>query len=335
VSHSVPVSMVLYHGDHEWAVRAVAALAAQEPACGPILVHCNDDDGTEAADLRSRLDVAGLADVSVVSSSPQNLGYSGGHNRVLREQFAAGADAVLVANADLVLRPDAVAALAALSTRLGDQVLVGPFLSLADQLGADEGLIDTTGIIWSRSGRHFDAQQGEPVALAPTGPRCVAGVSGACLYVPRLAYERIVAGSGEFFDELFVAYREDAELGFRAGLLGVASWVEPLARGSHARGTRGTSRAGSAAVNRLGVQNRFLIAFKYGHRRPGGWLQPWLRDVVVIGGVLLRERESLPGLRRAFALRHEAWAKGRLVLSVGDRRSGVKKIGTAPTGRSR
>jgi GT2 family glycosyltransferase len=238
---------------------------------------------------------------------------------VLQEQFAAGADALLVANADLVLRPDAVAAMAALSARLGDRVLVGPFLSLADPLGADEGLIDTTGIVWSRSGRHFDAQQGEPVAMAPTGPRSVAGVSGACLYVPRLAYEQIVAGSGEFFDELFVAYREDAELGFRAGLLGVASWVEPLARGSHARGTRGTSRAGSAAVNRLGVQNRFLIAFKYGTRRPGGWLQPWLRDLVVVGGVLVRERESLPGLRRALGLRREARAKGRRIRSAATR----------------
>ena len=316
MSLTVPVSIVLYHGDHDWAVRAVASFAAQQLPCGPIRVHCNDDDGTDAADLRSRLDLAGLGGWYVVSWSPQNLGYSGGHNRVLQEQFAAGAVAVLVANGDLVLRPDAVAAMAALSARLGDRVLVGPLLVLADKLGADEGLIDTTGIVWSRSGRHFDAQQGKRVALAPTGPLKVAGVSGACLYVPRLAYEQIVAGSGEFFDELFVAYREDAELGFRAALLGVASWVEPLARGAHARGTRGTSRTGSPAVNRLGVQNRFLIAFKYGSRRPGGRLLPWLRDVVVVGGVVLRERESLPGLRRAFRLRREAKAKGQRVLSA-------------------
>jgi GT2 family glycosyltransferase len=319
MSVPVPVSIVLYHGDHEWAVRAIASFAAQERPCGPILVHCNDDDGTDAADLRARLELAGLDTVVELSWGPDNLGYAGGHNRALQQQFAAGADAVLVANADLVLRPDAVAAMHALSHRLGGRVLVGPFLSLADAQGVDEGLIDTTGIVWSRTGRHFDAQQGEPDALAPTDARPVAGVSGACLYVPRPAYEAILAGSGEFFDELFVAYREDAELGFRAALLGVGSWVEPMARGSHARGSRGTTRSRSAAVNRLGVQNRFLIAFKYGRRRPGGRVLPWFRDAVVIGGVLLRERESLPGLRRAVALRREASDKGRRVLSAATR----------------
>jgi GT2 family glycosyltransferase len=308
----VPVSVVLYHGDLNWVVRAVESFTGQQPPCGPVTIMCNDDDGTEAADLRARLAVAGQH--AEVTSSSDNLGFSGGHNRILAKAFAGGAEAVLVANADLSLEPTALLAMTALANRHAGGVLVGPVLTLADGAGRDEALIDTTGIVWSRSGRHFDDQQGQPVALAPTRARRVAGISGACLLVPRLAYDRIVLASGEFFDEMFVAYREDAELGYRASLLGIPSWVEPAARGSHARGSRGTTRSVSAAVNSLSVQNRFLTAFKYGLHRPGGQVGPWLRDIVVLAGVLVRERESLPGLRRAFALRAEAKAKGRRVL---------------------
>ena len=312
--HSVAASIVLFHGDLDWAVRAVASFAAQEPPCEPVHILCNDDDGREAADLSNRLAVAGLR--AVVISSAANLGFSGGHNAALAGLFASGAQSVLVANADLALQPTAVAAMSALAMERDGCVLVGPLLTLADAAGVDEGLIDTSGIVWTRSGRHFDHQQGRPVAEAPTSARRVSGISGACLLVPRPAYERVVEISGEFFDELFLAYREDAELGFRASLLGIESWLEPSARGSHARGSRGTTRSVSAAVNSLGVQNRFLTAFKYGVRRPGGRLGPWLRDIVVIAGVLVRERESLPGLRRAFALRREARAKGRRILEA-------------------
>jgi GT2 family glycosyltransferase len=305
---------VLYHGDLDWAVRSVSSFVAQQPTCGPVHLLCNDDDGTEAGELSDLLVAAGLNARCLVTSSRANVGYASGHNAAMANAFGSGEDAVLVANADLCLEPSAVAAMSELADRHGGNILVGPVLTLADTDGRDEGLLDTTGIVWSRSGRHFDHQQGEPVGNAPSVASVVAGISGACLLVPRPAYERVVAASGEFFDELFLAYREDAELGYRAGLLGVTSWVEPAARGLHARGSRGTTRSVSAAVNSLGVQNRFLIAFKYGLRRPGGRIGPWLRDIVVVAGVLARERESLPGLRRAFALRREARTKGRRVL---------------------
>jgi GT2 family glycosyltransferase len=312
----VAVSVVLFHADLDWAVRGLASLVAQRPAPAAVLVHCNADEGAEAAKLSTRLGEVGLADAVHVSSSADNLGFCGAHNRALAAAFADGADAVLVANADLLLEPDALDALARRADALGRPVLVGPVLTLADATGADEGRIDTTGIFWTASGRHFDARQGEPTDRAPQASVEVAGISGACLYVQRSAYELIVAASGEFFDELFIAYREDAELGYRAQLLGIPCWLEPSARGRHARALRGTSRAGSAWVNQLGVQNRFLIAFKYGRRRPGSAVAPWLRDLVVVGAVLLHERSSLRGLACAVRLWPTARSKGRRVLSA-------------------
>ena len=137
-------------------------------------------------------------------------------------------------------------------------------------------------------------------STAPPYP--VRGLTGACLWVPRAAYEQIVDATGELFDEDFLAYREDAELGLRAERIGVAQVVVPSAVALHGRALRGTTR-GNPVLDRLGVQNRFLIAFKHGRHRPGAWLGAPLRDLLVVGGVLTRERHSLPGLRAAWRLR--------------------------------
>jgi GT2 family glycosyltransferase len=182
--------------------------------------------------------------------------------------------------------------------------------------GATEGTVDSTGIVWTRSGRHLDARQGEPVDPSLTQPRRVSGLSGACLLVTRDCHRRIVDASGEFFDADFIAYREDAELAFRAQLLGVESWLIPAAVGLHVRQLRGTSRSMSPAVNRLGVRNRFLIAAKYGRRRPGTGLYPWARDAVVVLGVILRERSSWSGITDAWRLRRHMRAKGNRVLAA-------------------
>jgi GT2 family glycosyltransferase len=292
-------SLVLFHTDAAHVERCLAALAAQDPPPARVHLVVNDAVPGDAPDVPG----------AVVETFAENLGYAGGHNRALAVAFAAGLDAVLVLNADTVPDPGAVAALASFA---GDRpVLAGPLLEL---LG--EGRIDSAGIRWTASARHLDALQGSPLAAAPTLPMRVAGVTGACLWVTRAAYAAVVDASGEFFDEAFVAYREDAELGFRAGLLGVESWVVPAARVGHVRGLRGTSRDVPAHVNRLGVQNRFLIAFKYGRRRPGSLPAALARDAVVVAAVLLKERSSLPGLRRAWALRKTERAKGARVLAA-------------------
>jgi GT2 family glycosyltransferase len=227
--------------------------------------------------------------------------------------FGTGCTAVLVLNPDLVLDIDAVAALDAAAHTVGGPGLLGPVLELADPTFGGTGRIDTVGIRWTASGRHLDDRQGDPLQTAPTALTRVPGISGACLYVPRAAFELIDRASGEFFDADFVAYREDAELAYRASLLNVASYVVPAARGRHVRRLRGTTRGEDPAIDALGVRNRFLIAFKYGVRRPGRLPVALARDVVVIVGVAVRERSSLAGLRDAWHLRRRMRAKGRQV----------------------
>ena len=311
----VAVSLVLYHSSPGPLAHTLRALAEQDRPPSAVLVRVNDDpDGHEAARVRSdaRAAVPGL-DIQVVAEEA-NRGFSGAHNVNCRLLFAGGAEAVLVLNPDLALDPSALAVLEG-AAAADPMSLYGPLLMLADPVTlADQGLVDTAGIRWTRSGRHLDDSQGRPERDLGTGAVSVAGLSGACVLVPRAAHQRIVAACGELFDEDFVAYREDAELGFRAALLGVPSRLLPQARGRHARRLRGTSRDVPPDINALSVRNRYLIAAKYGTSRPGGAVAPWLRDLVVLGGVALVERSSWRGVRDAWALRHAMRRKGRRVM---------------------
>lgn len=305
----VAATVVLYHPDLRELATPLGHLSGWSH--GPVLVHVNaDPDGVLAQEVQALLPGAS------VGSSRENLGFSGGQNRLVAQAFAQGVDAVVVHNPDLVLEEQAVPVLVAAARALGAPALLGPLLELADPVThLGEGTVDSCGIRWTRSGRHLDDGQGSPLPEPhATSLIRVAGISGACLLLTRAAFDAIVARTGELFDEDFVAFREDAELGFRAALVGVPSFVVPDARGRHARANRGTSRGRSADIDRLGARNRFLIAFKYGRRRPGGVLGPLARDVVVVLGVLLRERSSLAGLTDAWRLRGHMRQKGRHVL---------------------
>jgi GT2 family glycosyltransferase len=308
------VSIVLYRSPLEGLVATLRGVAAQTTPPARVAIHANAIDEAALEPVRVAA-TAALGDLPwELSSTETNLGFTGAHNEILARLFAAGCDATVVLNPDLVLANTALAELAAAQRALTRPALLGPVLELGDPDTLEPtGRIDTTGIRWTRGGRHLDDRQGEQLGGLPSGPIAVAGISGACLYVTKAAYDRVMAASGEFFDAEFIAYREDAELAYRAELLGVTSYLVPAARGVHARRLRGTSRGADPAIDSLGVRNRFLIAFKYGVRRPGGFLGSTGRDLIVVGAVLARERSSLPGLREAWRLRHVMRAKGRQV----------------------
>lgn len=313
------VSIVAYHSRPDHIATGVRAVIDQGVPPRLVRVHVNDDcDGSARVQLQ-----AALPSGVVVTGSVHNLGFAGAHNAAVAELFETDADAVVVHNPDLVLEAGALDALESAQRELG-AALLGPVLELADEETlAGIGRIDTAGTRWTVAGRHLDVGQGKRLAAGTTqasaGAYRTAAISGACVLVPRSAHAIIVGRTGELFDADFIAYREDAELGFRASIVGVPSYVVPGARGRHARRLRGTSRTVSDHANRLSVQNRFLIAFKYGRRRPGVLPVVLGRDLTVIAGVLLRERTSIEGLRRAWQLRHRMREKGKLLRASAER----------------
>jgi GT2 family glycosyltransferase len=304
-------SLVLFHSDHALVTRTIASIALCEPPIQALWVHINEANPAELDWLKALLSRHQVLNPTVTHSS-RNDGFAQAHNRALESIFAGGNNYALVVNPDLLLAPDAIGRLMASDPDAAR--ISGPLLELAAATSmVSEGTIDSAGIKWTATGRHLDVLQGERLVHSPPDPRRVDGISGACMFVGREAYQRLVQASGEFFDEAFIAYREDAELGFRACWLGIECWLVPAARGLHVRQLRGTTRGRDPFVDMLGVRNRFLLAFEYGHRRPGVLPLVLLRDAIVIAGVVLRERSSLPAMREAWQLRHAMRAKGERV----------------------
>jgi len=72
-----------------------------------------------------------------------------------------------------------------------------------------------------------------------------------------------VSLGGEFFDPDFFVYREDADVAWRAQLMGWRCLYTPHARGYHVRSVLpGNRRALPGIINMHSVKNRFLMRIK-------------------------------------------------------------------------
>jgi GT2 family glycosyltransferase len=128
-----------------------------------------------------------------------------------------------------------------------------------------------------------------------------------------------ISVDGEFFDADFFAYRDDADVAWRAQLLGWKCIYTPTAVAHHVRTVSPENlRSLCPAINMHSVKNRFLLRLK--NLTPGlarhCWMPMTVRDLMVIGGCMLMEPSSLPafwylarGLRRALARRRAVMAR--------------------------
>ncbi len=85
--------------------------------------------------------------------------------------------------------------------------------------------------------------------------------AAAALY--RRAMIDDISLDGEFFDSDFFVYREDADVAWRAQLMGWKCLYAPYARGYHVRKVLpGNRRALPPEINMHSVKNRFLMRIK-------------------------------------------------------------------------
>lgn len=281
----VSVGIVTWHPDALLA-RCIASVRAQDYPALSLHVW---DNGTTAS---SRSLVESLTEADERTCSAENLGFSGGHNALISESSGAY---YLCVNPDAVLSEGYVSAIvAAMQARPEVGSATGRLLRLDD-----DSTIDSTGMVMTPDQRHLDRGAGEPAAgryLA--GPEQVFGVSGAvALYRREMLQD--VALRGEYFDRAFFAYREDADLAWRAQWRGWTSLYVPGAVAWHRRRVTPERRSAlPAEINRYSVRNRFLLRLK--NQSLGlAWRFAWpslRRDAQVIGYVLLREWASIPGL---------------------------------------
>ena len=307
---SVSVTIVTYNS-RDYIESCLASVFAQtHPPAEVIVVDNASLDGT-------RVFLSGQEDRIRVLYNNENVGFAAAQNQAIE---AATGEWVLVLNPDVVLQPGFIEQLlqaGRVDARVG--TLCGKLLSIGRDLKPlDQPLIDTAGMYFTPPMRHFDRGWHEADDGRFREVEYVFGASAAAaLYRREMIAD--LSQAGEFFDPDFFAYREDADVAWRAQLLGWRCLYVPDAVGHHVRSVGpGSRRTVPAVINMHSVKNRFLMRIK---NMTGGmyrrfWLPVTLRDALVVGGCVLWEPASLPAfwhLVRCFprALQKRSWIMTR------------------------
>ena len=245
-----------------------------------------------------------------------NQGFAGGQNQAI--SLARGSW-ILTLNPDVRLSRDFISNLvkagngdSAVGTVCGKLLTMSPDFEIPGQ-----PVLDSTGIYFTSNLRHFDRGSKQPDQGQYELTEFVFGATGAAALYRRAMIEDIALRGG-FFDPDFFAYREDADVAWRAQLLGWKCLYIPSAVGYHVRSVLPSNRESVAAsINMHSVKNRFLM--RINNITPGLYARHFLsitfRDLLIVAACLTRERSSL----QAFGLILRTWRRAaqnrRLIMS--------------------
>jgi len=274
-----------------------------------IVVDNASSDGT-----RELLANAG-PEVTVIYNDT-NIGFAAAQNQAAR---LAKGSWLLSLNPDVVLSPDFVAK----SVECGNvdpkiAVVCGKLLRwMPNENPEFTQIIDSTGIYFLPNLRHLDRGSGEPDQGQFEQLEYVFGATGAAALYRRSMVDD-VSVDGEFFDEQFFAYREDADLAWRAQLMGWRCLYTPEAVGWHVRRVTPERRSElPTEINWHSIKNRFLMRAKnislplYAKY----FLPVTVRDIQVIGYCLFVDRRLASALTAVWKCRRELRKKRHVVQS--------------------
>jgi GT2 family glycosyltransferase len=224
----------------------------------------------------------------------ENIGFAAAQNQAIA---ASSAEWVLTLNPDVLLLQGFIGALVN-AGNLDPQVgtVCGKLLTMKSTFDfPEEPMVDSTGIYFTPNLRHLDRGSLEVDNGHYRKYEYVFGATAAAALYRREMVEDI-AIQGEFFDADFFVYREDADVAWRAQLLGWKCLYVPYAKGYHVRNALpGNRQALPPEINMHSVKNRFLLRIK--NISPDLYRRHFFsitaRDVVVVACCLLWEHTSL------------------------------------------
>jgi GT2 family glycosyltransferase len=308
----VTVTIVTFNSGR-YIAQCLASVFEQDYPCIEVIVVDNGSTDDTAKILR---DFEGR--VRVVYNG-ENVGFAAGQNQTIA---LSQAEWVLVLNPDVRLMPDFISLMVAAGEADANVGSVcGKLLRMSAQCEmSDEGFLDSTGIYFTPGMRHFDRGSQERDDGRYDEFAYVFGASGAAaLYRREMIDDTSIFG--EFFDPDFFVYREDADVAWRAQLLGWKCLYTPLAAAYHVRTVLANNRRSLPAVlNMHSVKNRWLMRIKNMTLKlyVRCWLPATLRDAMVIAGCLTHEFTSLRAfpfvlrnLRRFLQKRRQIMARRR------------------------
>ncbi len=254
--------------------------------------------------------------VKLIPSSA-NLGYTGGHNLVIRETHASYV---------LILNPDAYLTSTFLEQLIGTMekhpqvgIAGGKLYSLRNGSSGDESqkIIDMTWLDIEKKRRQVCYAQFLQDREQNGVPRFVFAIDGAAMLLRRGMLEDIQI-EGEYFDEDFFAGKEDLDISWRAQLCGWKCLYVPSAIGHHLRTFTSKDRRseipGSLKIN--SVRNRYLLMLKNDLAKHFLRHLPHIAtyDLKILAYLLLHERSSLKGYTEALRLVPKAIKKRRVIM---------------------
>jgi GT2 family glycosyltransferase len=245
----------------------------------------------------------------------ENVGFAAAQNQAI--SLARG-EWVLTLNPDVLLLPDFIQALVEagqVDPKAGS--VCGKLLTIRPSFDLPEKeLVDSTGIYFTPMLRHLDRGSQEVDNGHYLNFEYVFGATAAAALYRRQMIDDI-AVDNEFFDPDFFVYREDADVAWRAQLMGWRCIYTPMARGYHVRAVLpGNRRALPPVINMHSVKNRFLMRIK--NMTPDLYRRNWWsitsRDLVVLGACLLHEHSSLKAFTYLLGNCRRVWSKRREIM---------------------
>src|SRR5438046_1719302 len=275
-SDSVSVTIVTYNSGRFIKRCLESVLAQRFPNKDIIIIDNASDDGT--ADILEQFE-----DRCRVVYNSENVGFAAAQNQAIA---LSGSDWVLTLNPDVLLLPNFIQALVDagnIDPKIG--TVCGKLLTMTATFDIPaKPVVDSTGIYFNPMLRHLDRGSQEVDNGHYLNYEYVFGATAAAALYRRQMIEDI-AIDGEFFDSDFFVYREDADVAWRAQLMGWRCLYAPYARGYHVRNVLpGNRRALPPEINMHSVKNRFLMRIKNMtsdlYRR--NWFSITARDVLVV-----------------------------------------------------
>src|SRR6476619_2044610 len=303
----VSVTIVTYNSGRFIKRCLESVLAQKYPYTEIIVIDNNSTDGT--IDILEQFE-----DRCTVVYNSENIGFAAAQNQAIG---ISNGEWILTLNPDVLLLPNFIQELVdagRIYPKIG--TVCGKLLAMTATFDIPaKPLVDSTGIYFNPMLRHLDRGSQEVDNGHYLKHEYVFGATAAAALYRREMIENI-ALDGEFFDSDFFVYREDADVAWRAQLMGWKCLYAPYARGYHVRKVLpGNRRALPPEINMHSVKNRFLMRIK--NISPNLYRRNWFsitaRDLTVVMCCLLWEHSSL----KAFWFLAKNWkrvlAKRRLI----------------------